>query len=191
MCGRWQTLTRPHSRSTRLIALMNIYYWNIHQDSKIDKMSPTTQVYPEQLLGKIAKKAFATLGCSADEFFEVSTGWEQFHPVKISQFWSFHSAMLFSSGKKYKDNWLSGDGILLRRILCTLRLWRCPGSLGQVQSIRERKQHWQSLDDFSHWRHSENWEISSMDWTICTSTSSSPIPGDPPTHPPCPQYEIK
>ena len=29
------------------------------------------QVYPEQLLGKIAKKAFATLGCSADEFFEV------------------------------------------------------------------------------------------------------------------------
>ena len=29
MCGRWQTLTRPHSRSTRLIALMNIYYWNI------------------------------------------------------------------------------------------------------------------------------------------------------------------
>ena len=30
-----------------------------------------------------------------------------------------------------------------------------------------------------------------MDWTICTSTSSSPIPGDPPTHPPCPQYEIK
>ena len=29
------------------------------------------QVYPEQLLGKIAKKAFQTLGCSADEFFEV------------------------------------------------------------------------------------------------------------------------
>ena len=28
-------------------------------------------MYPEQLLGKIAKKAFATLGCSADEFFEV------------------------------------------------------------------------------------------------------------------------
>ena len=51
------------------------------------------------------------------------------------QFWSFHSAMLFSSDKKYKDSWLSGDGILLRRILCTLRLWRCPGSLGQVQSI--------------------------------------------------------
>ena len=41
---------------------------------KIYKMSPYTQVYPEQLLGKIAKKAFATLGCSADEFFEVSTG---------------------------------------------------------------------------------------------------------------------
>ena len=31
----------------------------------------SVQVYPEQLLGKIAKKAFATLGCSADEFFEV------------------------------------------------------------------------------------------------------------------------
>ena len=33
--------------------------------------SSAVQVYPEQLLGKIAKKAFATLGCSADEFFEV------------------------------------------------------------------------------------------------------------------------
>ena len=40
-------------------------------------MSPYTQVYPEQLLGKIAKKAFATLGCSADEFFEV-------YPAKMS-----------------------------------------------------------------------------------------------------------
>jgi hypothetical protein len=28
------------------------------------------QVYPEQLLGKIAKKTFTTLGCNADEFFE-------------------------------------------------------------------------------------------------------------------------
>jgi len=27
-------------------------------------------VYPEQLLGKIAKKTFTTLGCNADEFFE-------------------------------------------------------------------------------------------------------------------------
>jgi guanylate cyclase len=27
-------------------------------------------VYPEQLLGKISKKAFTTLGCQADEFFE-------------------------------------------------------------------------------------------------------------------------
>ena len=27
-------------------------------------------MYPEQLLGKIAKKTFTTLGCNADEFFE-------------------------------------------------------------------------------------------------------------------------
>ena len=28
------------------------------------------KVYPEQLLGKLAKKTFTTLGCNADEFFE-------------------------------------------------------------------------------------------------------------------------
>jgi hypothetical protein len=28
------------------------------------------QVYPEQLLTRIAKKTFATLGCSDNEFFE-------------------------------------------------------------------------------------------------------------------------
>merc|ERR1712088_925285 len=28
------------------------------------------QVYPEQMLGKLAKKTFTTLGCNADEFFE-------------------------------------------------------------------------------------------------------------------------
>ena len=28
------------------------------------------QVYPEQLIGKLAKKAFSTLGCTADEFYE-------------------------------------------------------------------------------------------------------------------------
>jgi guanylate cyclase len=27
-------------------------------------------VYPEQLLGKISKKAFTTLGCQPDEFYE-------------------------------------------------------------------------------------------------------------------------
>ena len=48
----------------------------IHQldDNENDDETNTNivvQVYPEQLLGKIAKKAFATLGCSADEFFEV------------------------------------------------------------------------------------------------------------------------
>ena len=36
-----------------------------------DGENHSVQVYPEQLLGKIAKKAFQTLGCSADEFFEV------------------------------------------------------------------------------------------------------------------------
>merc|ERR1712227_73806 len=44
---------------------------NIRRLSNID--SPTFsihQVYPEQLLGKIAKKTFTTLGCNADEFFE-------------------------------------------------------------------------------------------------------------------------
>jgi len=44
---------------------------NIRRLSNID--SPTFsihQVYPEQMLGKIAKKTFTTLGCNADEFFE-------------------------------------------------------------------------------------------------------------------------
>jgi len=44
---------------------------NVRRLSNID--SPTFsihQVYPEQLLGKIAKKTFTTLGCNADEFFE-------------------------------------------------------------------------------------------------------------------------
>jgi len=44
---------------------------NVRKMANID--TPTFsihQVYPEQLLGKIAKKAFQTLGCSADEFFE-------------------------------------------------------------------------------------------------------------------------
>ena len=55
-------------------------WWFVRQfddnenDDDIDDETNTMivlQVYPEQLLGKIAKKAFATLGCSADEFFEV------------------------------------------------------------------------------------------------------------------------
>ena len=44
---------------------------NVRRLSNID--SPTFsihQVYPEQLLGKVAKKTFTTLGCNADEFFE-------------------------------------------------------------------------------------------------------------------------
>jgi len=44
---------------------------NVRRLANID--SPTFsihQVYPEQLLGKIAKKTFTTLGCNADEFFE-------------------------------------------------------------------------------------------------------------------------
>merc|ERR1712198_387338 len=44
---------------------------NIRRLSNID--SPTFsihQVYPEQMLGKIAKKTFTTLGCNSDEFFE-------------------------------------------------------------------------------------------------------------------------
>ena len=34
--------------------------------------------------------------------------------------------------KIYPEDWFSGDGILLCRILCPLRLWRCLGPLGQV-----------------------------------------------------------
>ena len=48
---------------------------NVRRLSNID--SPTFsihQVYPEQLLGKVAKKTFTTLGCTADEFFEVIFG---------------------------------------------------------------------------------------------------------------------
>jgi len=44
---------------------------NVRRLANID--SPTFsihQVYPEQLLGKLAKKTFTTLGCNADEFFE-------------------------------------------------------------------------------------------------------------------------
>ena len=44
---------------------------NVRRLSNID--SPTFsihQVYPEQLLGKVAKKTFTTLGVNADEFFE-------------------------------------------------------------------------------------------------------------------------
>ena len=44
------------------------------------------QVYPEQLLGKIAKKAFATLGCSADEFFEVRK--QQMTIFQTTTFWN-------------------------------------------------------------------------------------------------------
>merc|ERR1712123_531973 len=44
---------------------------NVRRLANID--TPTFsihQVYPEQLLGKVAKKTFTTLGCNADEFFE-------------------------------------------------------------------------------------------------------------------------
>jgi len=44
---------------------------NVRRLANID--TPTFSihhVYPEQLLGKIAKKTFTTLGCNADEFFE-------------------------------------------------------------------------------------------------------------------------
>jgi len=44
---------------------------NVRRLSNIDSPTFTIhQVYPEQLLGKLAKKTFTTLGCNADEFFE-------------------------------------------------------------------------------------------------------------------------
>ena len=59
-----------------MFSLLQVKYgeeaWdNIRRLSNID--SPTFsihQVYPEQMLGKLAKKTFTTLGCNADEFFE-------------------------------------------------------------------------------------------------------------------------
>ena len=188
MCGRWQTLTLPHSRSTRLIASMNIYYWNIHQDSKIDKMSPYTHYpgVPRTIAWQDCKKGFCHtwLQCwrvlwgvsSKDVNSDLSILQCSFHLIRNTKTVDFQGMGYYFV--EFCALYGYGD------VLALLGRYRASG-------IRECKQHWQSLDDFSHWRHSENWEISSMDWTICTSTSSSPIPGDPPTHPPCPQYEIK
>ena len=57
--------------------------WPCPDDKKSQSMmiDEEPQVYPEQLLGKIAKKAFQTLGCSADEFFEVKVKHPTPHPL--------------------------------------------------------------------------------------------------------------
>ena len=57
--------------------------WPCPDDKKPQSMmiDEEPQVYPEQLLGKIAKKAFQTLGCSADEFFEVKVKHPTPHPL--------------------------------------------------------------------------------------------------------------
>ena len=78
------------------------------------------QVYPEQLLGKIAKKAFQTLGCSADEFFEVKVK----HPPPHTHTHTTPPPTLSL-----------GNGILLCRILCNLWLRRCTGAPRQVLAI--------------------------------------------------------
>ena len=63
--------------NVRRMANIDTPTFSIHQVASPQEWAATKlwlQVYPEQLLGKIAKKTFTTLGCTADEFFEVIFG---------------------------------------------------------------------------------------------------------------------